>query len=148
MNIEAKYFGDISYETPDIIQIINGLFGFETYTKYISIPFQEDDDTMLSLQSLEDETLSFVLMNPFTLVPDYTPVLPAQDKKELDIQDNEKNLAYYVICVIRDSVETSTVNLKAPLAINIDTNKAKQVILEDSKYTFRHVLGDLMKKED
>ena len=103
---------------------------------------------MLSLQSLEDETLSFVLMNPFALVPDYAPVLPAQDKKELDIQDNEKNLAYYVICVIRDSVEASTVNLKAPLAINIDTNKAKQVILEDSKYTFRHVLGDLMKKED
>lgn len=148
MNIEAKYFGNVTYDNDDVIQILNGLFGFEEYSQYLCIPFQEDDSAMLSLQSLDDENLSFVLMDPFTLVSDYALTLSAQDKKELEINDNNDNLACYVICVIRDSVATSTVNLKAPLAINTVSNKAKQIMLENTEYTFRHELGGLMKKED
>lgn len=148
MNIEAKYFGTVSYNKDDIIEIINGLFGFEEYSQYLCIPFQEDDGAMLSLQSLDDENLSFILMNPFSLISDYTVTLNAQDKKDLGADDNDSNIAYYVICVIRDSVASSTVNLKAPLAINSTTNKAKQIMLENTPYTFRHELGTLMKKED
>lgn len=148
MNIEAKYFGNVSYEKDDIVQIINGLFGFEEYSQYLFIPFQENDNSMLSLQSLEDENLSFVLMEPFSLVPDYDVTLSAQDKKDLGALDDNSNIAYYVICVIRDSVESSTVNLKAPLAINVETNNAKQIMLENTQYTFRHELGTFMKKED
>lgn len=148
MNIEAKYFGNVSYNKDDIVEIINGLFGFEEYSQYLCIPFQEDDSAMLSLQSLDDENLSFILMNPFSLISDYTVTLNAQDKKDLGADDNDSNIAYYVICVIRDSVASSTVNLKAPLAINAATNKAKQIILENTPYTFRHELGTLMKKED
>jgi flagellar assembly factor FliW len=65
LNINAKYFGQISYEQEDTIHIINGLFGFESFTKYLPIPFHEDNDSLISLQSLEDETLSFIVMNPF-----------------------------------------------------------------------------------
>lgn len=148
MNIEAKYFGNVSYDNDDIIQIINGLFGFEEYSQYLAIPFQENDSTMLSLQSLDDKNLSFVLMDPFSFIPDYAVTLSTQDKKELDADDSDTNIAYYVICVIRGSVSSSTVNLKAPIALNVVTNKAKQIMLENTEYTFRHELGSLMKKED
>ena len=147
MNINAKYFGSVSYEDSDSIHIINGLIGFEAHTQYLPIPFQEEDDSMISLQCLDDETLSFILMNPFGLFPDYAPALSKQDLRELDA-DSPEDISYYVISVIRDSVAESTVNLKAPLAVNALNRKAKQVILDQPEYTFRHALGDIAHKED
>lgn len=147
MNMNAKYFGDISYEKNELLHIINGLFGFESYTEYLPISFNEENDSMISLQCIEDETLSFILMNPFELFPNYDPVLSEQDLKELDT-DSEEDISYYVICVIRDSASASSVNLKAPLAVNALTRQAKQIILDNPEYTFRHTLGNLIKKGD
>lgn len=146
MEINAKYFGQVSYEENEAIHILNGLIGFEAYTEYLPIPFHEDNDSLISLQCLEDETLSFILMNPFGLLNDYTPSLSGQDMKELDAETAE-DLSYYVICVMRDSVAESTVNLKAPLVVNIRSRQARQVILDQSEYTFRHVIGDMIKEE-
>lgn len=146
MEINAKYFGQVSYEENEAIHILNGLIGFEAYTEYLPIPFHEDNDSLISLQCLEDETLSFILMNPFGLLNDYTPSLSGQDMKELDAETAE-DLSYYVICVMRDSVAESTVNLKAPLVVNVRSRQARQVILDQSEYTFRHVIGDMIKEE-
>ena len=146
MEINAKYFGQVSYDKNEAIHIINGLIGFEAYTEYLPIPFHEDNDSLISLQCLEDETLSFILMNPFGLLNDYSPSLSRQDLNELDAETSE-DLSYYVICVIRDSVAESMVNLKAPLVVNARNRQAKQVILDQSEYTFRHVIGDMTKEE-
>ena len=146
MEINAKYFGQVSYDKNELIHIVNGLIGFEAYTEYLPIPFHEDNDSLISLQCLEDETLSFILMNPFGLLNDYTPSLSGQDMKELDAETAE-DLSYYVICVMRDSVAESTVNLKAPLVVNVRSRQARQVILDQSEYTFRHVIGDMIKEE-
>ena len=146
MEINAKYFGQVSYDKNEAIHIINGLIGFEAYTEYLPIPFHEDSDSLISLQSLEDETLSFILMNPFGILADYSPSLSDEELKELDAEASE-DLSYYVVCVMRDSVAESTVNLKAPLVVNARTRQARQIILDQSEYTFRHGLGDMMKEE-
>lgn len=147
MNINAKYFGEVSYEKEETIQIINGLFGFEDYTEYLPLSFHEENDSMLSLQSLEDETLSFILMNPFMIYPDYNPKLSKQDLKELEAASLE-DISFYVISVIREPSNQSTVNLRAPLAVNALNRKAKQVMLEQPEYNFRHTLGDMIQKEE
>lgn len=147
MNINAKYFGEISYEKKDAIQIINGLFGFEAYTNYLPLSFHDENDFMISLQSLEDETLSFILMNPFMIYPDYNPILSELDLKELEA-DSPDDISFYVISVIREPAENSTVNLRAPLAVNALNRKAKQVMLEQPEYDFRHTLGDMIQKEE
>ena len=86
-------------------------------------------------------------MNPFGIFPDYAPTLSIQDLRELGA-DSAEDISYYVISVIRDSVAESTVNLKAPLVVNALNRKAKQVILDQPEYTFRHTLGDMTQKED
>lgn len=146
MEINAKYFGHVSYEENEKIHIINGLIGFESYTEYLPIPFHEDNDSLISLQSLEDEALSFILMNPFGIRSDYAPSPSENDLTELDVEYAE-DLSYYVVCVIRDSVAESTVNLKAPLVVNARNRQAKQIILDQTEYSFRHVLGDMVKEE-
>lgn len=146
MNINAKYFGEISYEENEVIHVLSGLFGFESYTRYLPLSFNESDDSMLSFQNLEDESLSFILMNPFTLCPDYTPKISDQDMKELEAGSLD-DISFYVISVIHDSIEESTVNLRAPLVVNALNRKAKQIMLDQPEYTFRHTIGSMAHKE-
>ncbi len=53
-----------------------------------------------------------------------------------------------MIGVIREQVGDSTVNLKAPVAVNAKTRDARQIILDDPAYTFRHSLGELKGEEE
>lgn len=145
LNINAKYFGTVSYTAKDPIHIINGMIGFESYTDYLPIPFNEYDDAMISLQSLEDESLSFILLNPFGIFPDYSPVISPEDLEELEAE-SEADISFYVTSVILNSVAESTVDLKAPLAVNGFNRKAKQIILDNPDYTFRHTLSSLSHK--
>ena len=82
MNINAKYFGSISYTDKDPIHVIHGLFGFESYTYYLPIPFTEYDDSMISLQSLEDESLSVIFVNTFGIFTEYKTTISTEDLNE------------------------------------------------------------------
>ena len=42
----------------------------------------------------------------------------------------------------------STVNLKCPVAINVETRTARQVILDTEEYEMRHPLAEFGRKEE
>lgn len=139
MKTNTKYFGEITYEAEDILSIPEGLFGFETEKSYLLIHFDENDSALLCLQNLQDEDLAFVLTNPFCIMPDYRPVPAREDMEALGLSDDSE-VTFYSICVIHDKLEDCTVNLKCPLVINPETRHARQIILDDTSYTFKHPL--------
>ena len=145
MKINNKYFGEIEYAAEEKLCFPEGLFGFEEQKEFLPIPFEEGTDAMICLQSLRDEELSFVLLNPFLFFTDYNPGISESDRKAIGSPKDE-DISYYVIGVFREQLGDSTVNLKAPIAVNARTRDARQIILEDSIYTFRHSLGELKKE--
>lgn len=148
MEINTQYFGTISYTKEELIHFSEGLFGFPNLHDYLPLAFQKNSDALICLQSVEDNGVSFILMNPFLLYADYMPVMSKEDKKLLNPSSNDETISYYIICVIHDSMENNTVNLKAPVAVNTETREARQVILDNPLYKFRHPIGDFIKKED
>ena len=58
---------------------------------------------------------------------------------ELDIKDPNDVLILCLITLGR-TLNESTVNLKAPIIINIKNNKGKQLILQDDKYKIKEPL--------
>ena len=146
MEIKAQYFGSISCSEEELIHFSDGLFGFSELKNYVPLAFQDKSDALISLQSIDDCKISFILMNPFQLYSEYAPSLSAEDSNLLRTSCNEENISYYVICVIHDCMEESTVNLKAPIAVNTDTREAKQIILDNPLYKFRHPIKDFMKR--
>ena len=86
------------YEEAELIRFEDGLFGFESYKCFLPLPITEDSDAVLNLLSVEDESLSFVIMNPFMLMKDYAPRLTEEIYEKLEA-DKETDLSYYVICV-------------------------------------------------
>jgi flagellar assembly factor FliW len=148
MEIKTQYFGTVTCSEKELIHFPDGLFGFTDLKNYVPLAFQDNSDAIISLQSIEDYKISFILMNPFQLYSDYLPVLSDEDKKVLDASYNEDNISYYVICVMHDVMEDSTVNFKSPIAVNTDTRRARQIILDNALYKFRHPIKDFIKKEE
>ena len=136
---------DIS-EKSQYIEFKEGIFGFEEEKKFLPVMFEDGSDAVLYLQSIRNEKLSFVVMNPFMLKEDYNPVLSEEDYKKLGTSD-EKDLSYYVFCVISNVAEESTVNLRCPIVVNHVTRQAVQVILGSDEYGFRHPLKEFEKEE-
>lgn len=140
MTFETDY-GTIEYEQENLITFSDGLFGFPALKNYLFLNLDEDqeDDSMLLMQSVEDSHVGFALINPFFLCPDYAPDLTPQELACLDAKDSGE-LSYYSICVIHNDYLDNTVNLKCPLVINPKTRQGIQIILENSLYECRHEL--------
>lgn len=146
MKLSTKYFGEIEYGEEDILSFPKGLFAFEDETEFLLLPFSGSNETLLCLQSRKTPQLAFVAMNPFALDGAYAPVLQPEELKYLEVGDS-KELCYYVLCVVKNPVATSTVNLKCPVAVNIDTRRCMQVILDGDGYGMRHLLSEFEGKE-
>lgn len=141
MNANTRYFGEVSYEKSDILLLPQGLFGFEQDKEYLLIHLEDDNDAFLCMQSLHDENLAFIITNPFHFFPDYHPVIAPEDMEALGLTDNS-DVSFYTLCVLQEVITESTMNLKCPIVINPSTRRARQVILEDPAYQFKHYFKD------
>lgn len=146
MQIRTKYFGQVAYEAADVLRFRDGLFGFEQEKQFLLLPFAGSDGTLLCFQSVATPELAFVAMNPFSLKPDYAPKLQGAELEALGARKSQ-DLSFYVLCVVRDPVSESTVNLKCPVAVNEDSGAAMQTILEDGGYEMRHRLSEFRSGE-
>lgn len=146
MKLQTKYFGEIDYETADILRFPSGLFGFESEHEFLLLPFADSAGTLLCLQSVTTPRLAFVVVDPFSLSPGYTPELQPGELAELGVEDSGA-LSYYTLCVVKKPVSESTVNLKCPVVIHPDTRVARQVILDGDVYHMRHLLSEFNRKD-
>jgi flagellar assembly factor FliW len=139
----AKYnttrFGEIELNDEDIIQFPTGLYGFEKETRFVIMPFDEVDCPLEWMQSLINPALAFVVTDPFIFVPDYEPALLDSEKKEIGLEP-EDPFVIRVIVNIPEAYTEMTANLVGPIAMNRDTQIARQFILTTLKYDTRHYL--------
>ena len=146
MKLSTKYFGEIDCQEEDILCFPKGLFAFEEETEFLLLPFSGSDGTLLCLQSRQTPQLAFVAMNPFSLDGSYTPVLQPEELQELGVSDSTE-LCYYVLCVVKNPVSSSTVNLQCPVVVNDRTRQCMQVILEGDQSGMRHPLSEFQTEE-
>lgn len=115
-----------------------GIPGFESY-KYFTINKVQENEKFNMIISKEDSNIGFVSISPFEIKNDYEIDLSDEFIEELNIKNPEDVL---VLCLITlgKTLKESTVNLKAPIIINIKNNKSKQLILQDDKYKIKEPL--------
>ena len=145
--MQTKYFGELECPEEELIRFPRGLFGFEEERSFFLLPFQGSGGSLLCFQSARTPHLAFVAMNPFSLKPDYAPVLTAEELRELGVERSEE-LCFYTLCVVRSPVADSTVNLRCPVAVNDQTRRAMQVILEGGGYQMHHPLSEFGRTEE
>jgi flagellar assembly factor FliW len=138
MRLRTKYHGTRFYKEKDIITFKRGIPGFQNLKKFI-IFAAEENKLFYILQSIEDLSVGIVLVSPFNVVKEYEFELNDDRLKELNIKSEEDVLVLNTV-TLSSKLENITVNLKAPLVININEKIGEQIILDDVNYSIKHPL--------
>lgn len=138
MQVNTSRFGTMDIQEENILTFTQGIPGFEQLQRYVLI--QPDADVPFCFfQSVDDESLAFIIIDPFLFYPDYDFQLPENVQEELSIE-SEKDVKIWSIVSVPESFNDATVNLMAPLVVNLELMLGKQVILHDSDYRTKHRL--------
>jgi flagellar assembly factor FliW len=138
MRIQSTRLGEFEVRTEDIIRFKDGLPGFPREKEFVYMPYQPDSPFGF-LQSVNDEHLTFLVVDPFAFFKDYTFVLKDQFVQELGCCDENMPIILNIV-TIKESLAEATANLLAPVIINKRDNLAAQIVLEKTEYTTRHRL--------
>lgn len=145
MKINTAYFGQVEIEDSEIINFPEGLPAFEHLKQFVILD-AEEEIAFRWLQSLEDENIAFVIINPFLFKCDYEFKLSDHVLEKLKIE-SEADVAVYSIVVIPEKMEDITANLLAPVLINIKEKLGKQIVLENTAYHTKHKIAEEAGKE-
>jgi flagellar assembly factor FliW len=133
-SVDLPRFGNCSYTEAEVVRFPWGLPGFPSLRRFLVLSI-DDEEGYIWLQSLDDLKVAIPLCDPWSLFEDYQAPLPLYAKQSLGIESAE---SFCVMCVLvaRPGAET-TINLLAPIVINLETCVGRQVTLENTPYSVR-----------
>lgn len=137
MKIETKFFGPVDIDETRIIEFDHGIPGFENNRSFAVL--KHDNSPFHVLQSLEQAELAFILIELGKVVPDYEIDLPDEVVAELKLKKPEEAFACAIVVLPAD-ISQATVNLAAPIVINIKEKRGTQIILNNPAYGIKHPL--------
>ncbi len=145
MEIMTRDFGKVNIEEDKIIKFPEGVPGFKEEDEFVLLPLDEDS-LFVIMQSIKTPELAFITLEPRNLIKDYEFIISEKTENLLKI-DSIKDIILLNIVTIKEKLENMTINLAAPLVININKNLGKQVILDDNKYPVKYKLNNNQAKE-
>lgn len=146
MNVVTRLFGEIEVADEKIITMEKGMIGFPNLTKFALIFDEEKKDKefkIMWLQSMDEGAIAFPVTDPIYFLEDYQPSVNSEVITSIG-EIKEDNTYLLVTVTVPKNVEDFSVNLKAPIIINMDTNKGAQVITDDD-YPIKYKIYDLLK---
>ncbi|WP_368490688.1 flagellar assembly protein FliW [Clostridium sp. BJN0013] len=138
MKLNTKYHGILEYSEKDIVVFKKGIPGFEHLKKFILVP-AEENNLFYILHSVEDSNIGIVVASPFDILRDYEFDLNEDKAAELKIK-NEEDIFVVNTVTLNSVLENITINLKAPIVINIKERIGEQLILDKVEYPIKYPL--------
>ena len=145
MEILTRDFGKVNIDEDKIIQFPDGIPGFKDEKEFVLLPLDEDS-LFVIMQSVNTPELAFITIEPRNIIKDYEFVISEKTEELLQI-DGIEDIILLNIVNIKDKLKDMTINLAAPLVININENLGKQIILDDSNYPVKFKLETQEAKE-
>lgn len=142
MQIMTKAKGMIEVPEDRILEIPEGIFGFEDYTKYALI--ESEYEPFLWLQCVESIDVAFLIVDPFLICSSYETDIDDDTLKKIDITKPE-DIIIMTIVTIPSGGSPITANFAGPLVINKNNHKCMQVILGDSKWSTKVDIVSMLK---
>lgn len=144
MKINTTRFGELQVNKDDIVNFQDGVLGFEKLKQYFIVD-PGDSTLILWLQSTEDGSIAFPIIEPKIFKPDYVAKLVPSDMNSLELETLQ-NAKVYSILTIPSDITKMSANLKAPIVINNEKKIAKQIVLQDSKLPVNYEMYMELKK--
>lgn len=145
--VNTVRFGDIEVDESKVVHFPQGIPAFEEEHEFLIIPYDETSPYVF-LQSLTTPDLAFLMTIPFVFFPDYEFEIDDDSLSKLGIREQEELLIYVLLSLPGGMVEKMTANLMAPVIINTTNMRARQVVLDKSRYNTKHRLFPEKKEAD
>jgi flagellar assembly factor FliW len=110
-----------------IFQFNGSVLGFEDFNEF-HFTVAEENSQFGFLQSVENDNVGFLVANPFYFYSEYKFEIDEKTKHQLKLQSSEE-VTVLAIMTVREPFINSTINLMAPLIINMATGEGRQIIL-------------------
>ena len=127
--ISTTRFGEIEIHQDHLIEFRDGMIGFPKLKKYVLVE-SPSMPLILWLQAVGEPDIAFPLIEPWFFKRDYKANMTDADRHSLGYEDGDST-KIFVVLTIPEDMNNMTVNLKAPLVIDLAKASATQVILQD-----------------
>jgi flagellar assembly factor FliW len=124
MRTNTTRFGQIDYEPEDVIRFPEGLLGLELCHEWVLLADTENE-ALAWMQSIQRTEVALAVVSPRRFVPGYRMRVA---RRELEPLEFESLQSAEVLIVVGKSERAVTLNLKAPLVINLARRLGRQVI--------------------
>jgi flagellar assembly factor FliW len=131
--VDLPRFGECTYSGDDVITFPWGIPGFANHRRWLVLNL-DTQPGFFWLQSLDDVKIALPAATPWSLFESYDPKLPAYTYVSLDIRESS-DFTMLCVVVVPQGAEDMTINLAAPIVINLRTRNARQVLCDNPVYT-------------
>ena len=123
IELDTEKFGKVEIEKKSIFNFVAPIIGFNGLKKYAIIDYKPDSPFKW-LQSVEDMELAF----PVTLCSffgiDYQFDIPDEEAEKLGITTSDDVLVLNIANIPSTNPQGATINMLAPIVVNISNKKA------------------------
>ncbi|MGF1597511.1 MAG: flagellar assembly protein FliW [Acidimicrobiales bacterium] len=140
MQIESTRFGSFEVEAARTLAFDEPLLGFPSSSTYVVV--EVEDTSYVWLQSADEPDVAFLATSPFLFFPDYELELadPVQAALAVDDPSQVEVLALLTVHRVGDEATNLTANLLGPIVANVETRRARQLVLDKTDYSTREPL--------
>lgn len=144
MDIATTRFGSIAIEVQDILSFPTGLVGLEDCQHWVILA-DATNDALGWLQSCTRPEVAMAVVSPRRFVPDYQLRVPRSELTSLELADPREA---QVLVIVGRNERAITLNLKAPVVINLRHRIGRQVVAstdEPLQFELQRLPGTLKK---
>lgn len=135
IRIRSSRFSDIDVVEDRILDLPEGLIGFESHKRFALVT--RGESPFMWLQSVTDPGLAFVVTDPHMFVPDYSPCLEDDALASLGAS-SAAEIGFLAIAVVPRDPQLTTINLQAPIAVNRGKRLARQLVTIEPRYPLKY----------
>jgi flagellar assembly factor FliW len=133
VTVHSPRFGQIEYAPSDVMVFPWAIPGFDGMHQWLILSL-ESQPGYVWIQSLDDPAIALPAADPWMLFEGYDPKLPSYAFLGLEITDPE-DFTLLCVVVVKPGAQEMTMNLMAPIVVNLRTNRARQVVLDGTTYS-------------
>lgn len=136
VTVRSQRFGTFDVSESRVLHFPQGLIGFGTDRRFVVLDHRPGSPFKWLL-SVDNPDLAFAVADPYELVAGYQA--PFELATRL-LQTEAANIGVFVLVTIPSDPERMTVNLMAPVVVDLHTRQARQIVLEDPRLSPAHLV--------
>lgn len=142
MEIHTTRFGTVDVQPSDVILFPNGMLGLDDCLHWVLL-VDADNESLGWLQSTTHADVALAVVSPRRFLSDYDVRVPGSELAPLALASLDEA---HVLVIVGKTDSRITLNLKAPLIVNLRRRLGRQVVHNGDR-PLRHVVDTVLQDQ-